>query len=288
MTMSVGLARIIVDPTAGVLTRKALGALSTPGLLVHDTGLSIDDDGRIYIKLKLDGGLIQDEDGLYLEPEPIVVGLDSHVDLFSEDDREWNARITGSAPNFIEAGLAIGTEDFSGTFATPDADFDIPKVSITATTSQLRLAHSRQVFSQFKVFNDGQLALYALGAANASIALNSSENGIDYSGGVIINNGTTIEQVKAYTTSALFTGGGSPGVISWQEVIVSLSAVASQPVRPAQDIVTICPTSAIPSVTIAWTARITATDQVTIRLVWYDVYFGSTIDWRILIHRMEA
>lgn len=286
MTMSVGLARIIVDPTAGVLTRKALGALSTPGLLVHDTGLSIDDDGRIYIKLKPDGGLIQDEDGLYLEPEPIVVGLDSHVDLFSEDDREWNARITGSAPNFIESGLAIGTEDFSGTFASPDVDFDIPKVAITATTAQMRIAYDLGNFTQVKVFNDGLIGLFAIGS-DPGFYLESGD-GINVSGGLILNRGTEIQQVVKFTASTLFTGGGAIGSITWQEVVVTLSADAAFPVRLAQDIVTICPTSAIPSVTIAWTARITATNQVTIRLVWYDEYFGSTIDWLILIHRMKA
>ena len=64
MTMSVGLGRVVNDPTASVLVRKALGALSTPALIVTDQGITIDDDGRIAVKLNPNGGLSQDEDGL--------------------------------------------------------------------------------------------------------------------------------------------------------------------------------------------------------------------------------
>lgn len=64
MTMSVGLGRIINDPKASIIVRKALGTLSTPGLLVTDTGVTIDDSGRIALKLDPDGGLTQGENGL--------------------------------------------------------------------------------------------------------------------------------------------------------------------------------------------------------------------------------
>lgn len=64
MTMSVGLARIINDPDATVLTRKALGALSNPVLLVNDQGLTIDNDGRIALRLKTGGGITEDATGL--------------------------------------------------------------------------------------------------------------------------------------------------------------------------------------------------------------------------------
>jgi hypothetical protein len=64
MTMSVGLGRIINDPNASILVRKALGALSTPGLIVTDTGITINGSGKLEVKLDPDGGLSQSEDGL--------------------------------------------------------------------------------------------------------------------------------------------------------------------------------------------------------------------------------
>jgi len=64
MTMSIGLARIINDPDATVLTRKALGALSNPVLVVTDKGLTIDNDGLLALRLKSGGGLTEDADGL--------------------------------------------------------------------------------------------------------------------------------------------------------------------------------------------------------------------------------
>lgn len=64
MTMSVGLGRIINDPKASVIVRKALGTLSTPELIVTDEGVTINDDGKIAIKLNPNGGLAQDADGL--------------------------------------------------------------------------------------------------------------------------------------------------------------------------------------------------------------------------------
>lgn len=65
MTMSVGLGRIVADPQAPVLTRKALGVLSEPGLLVYDDALTIDGTGRLVLKLKSGGGLSMDSDGLF-------------------------------------------------------------------------------------------------------------------------------------------------------------------------------------------------------------------------------
>ncbi|GEM_PF-2169516 len=64
MSLSVGLGKIINDPEATLRTRRALGALSTPGLLVLDTGITIDSDGRLVLRLKSTGGLTQDETGL--------------------------------------------------------------------------------------------------------------------------------------------------------------------------------------------------------------------------------
>lgn len=289
MTMSVGLGKIQNDPKASVLTRKALGALSTPGLLVHDTGLSIDGEGRIYIKLKADGGLLQDDDGLYLEPEPIVIGIDSHVDLFSDDhDREWNARLTGSAPNFIESGLAIGTEDFSGTFTSPDVDYDIPKVAITATTAQMRIAYDRESFTQVKVFDGGRMGLFSVGSTPGFYL--ESGDGINTEGGLIINRGTSIEQVIVWTFTASFAGGGTLGSISWEELLFNIPSDTGYDVRPGQDVVTVMPKNSVtlPNEWLAYTGRISATNRVSIRVCWFDVVAADARQWIFLIHRMQA
>lgn len=290
MTMSVGLARIIVDPTAGVLTRKALGALSTPGLLVHDTGLSIDDDGRIYIKLKPDGGLIQDSDGLYLEPEAIVVGLDSHVDLFSDQhDREWNTRLTGSAPNYIEAGLAIGSEDFSGTFSVPDVDYDIPKVSITSTTAQLRIAYDRETFTQVKVFQTGKIGLFAIGD-NPGFVFESGD-GITTSGGFTINRGVEVLAIDRFSATVHFFFDGAVGSVSSQEHTIAVTpGNSANNLSPATDMVTAVPKSAafLPSNMMSWVARISDTNEIVLRIAFFDELLPVSVDWIFLIHRLAS
>lgn len=292
MTMSVGLAKIQNDPNATPMTRKALGALSTPGLLVHDTGLSIDGEGRIYIKLKAEGGILQDENGLYLEPEPIVIGVDSHVDLFSnEHDRQWNARLTGSAPNFIESGLAIGTEDFSGTFSSPDVDYDIPKVSITSTTAQLRIAYDKENFTQVKVFEGGICGLFSVGS-DPGIYLESGD-GINISGGLILNRGTPIEQIVAYRANNVnFPGGGNVGDVTTSETTITFSGdyITQYPLRPEQDVVTGMPLNGvfIPTAIGGWTVRIISTNAIAIRCIWVNVWAGQAMDWVFLVHRMPV
>lgn len=85
MTLSVGLARIIADPDASILTRKALGALSKPELLVYDDGLTIDETGRLKLKLNPDSGMSQDENGLTIEALKLkpAGGLQSDADGLS-------------------------------------------------------------------------------------------------------------------------------------------------------------------------------------------------------------
>jgi hypothetical protein len=293
--MSVGLGKIQNDPSASVMVRKALGALSTPGLLVEDTGISIDGEGRLYIKLKTDGGILQDDEGLYLEPEEIVIGIDSQVELFSDaHDREWNARLTGSAPNYFEAGLTIGSEDFTG-ITDPAADFDIPKFAVTAKHAQMRIAYDRENFTQVKIFDDGEAGIYAIGS-NPHIGFRTSTDGLDRSGGININNGTEIETILAITASVSFGGGGVAATFSWEEITVNYTpspAVGTDhDLRPAQDSVTVCPLSSAtlpgPGEVVAWTARISATNQFKIKLFWYDILGSDTRNWLFMVHRFST
>lgn len=88
MTLSVGFGRIVNDPEASILTRKALGRLETPGLLVTDEGLTINNDGRMVLRLtpslsqnsdglavriSADGGIVIGDDGLELAPFEDIV-----------------------------------------------------------------------------------------------------------------------------------------------------------------------------------------------------------------------
>ncbi len=67
MTLSVGLGKIVYDPEATTRTRKALGILSTPGLLVEGNGLTINNDGRLVLRLAPDSGLIENAAGLSID-----------------------------------------------------------------------------------------------------------------------------------------------------------------------------------------------------------------------------
>jgi selenophosphate synthetase-related protein len=70
MTLSVGLGRITNDPEAPIRTRKALGRLSTPGLLVLDKGLTIDTNGRMVLRIAAGAGLSEDSNGLAVKLDP--------------------------------------------------------------------------------------------------------------------------------------------------------------------------------------------------------------------------
>lgn len=288
MTMSVGLARIVNDPTASVLVRKALGALSTPGLLVYDTGLSIDDTGRIILKLKGDGGLVQDEDGLYMQ---VTVGIDSHVDLVSDEyDREWNARITGTAPNFIEGSVAIGTEDLDGIAPAIQDILDHPKVNITSTVTQLRLSHDPSNFTSLRAASGGMLECFSIGT-NPGYNFISGDGTFDNtSGGVRINNGTAIELVYSVRVNLTWAGGGAAGVASWVEWTITINDDYGNDVaRPEQDYVTAVPAdgTAIPDWWLSWSVRISATNELKLRLAYWDVTLAADDrDWLFLIHKM--
>ena len=296
MTMSVGLAKIITDPTAGVLTRKALGALSTPGLLVHDTGLSIDGDGRIIIKLAPDGGLLQDATGLYLE---VTVGIDSHVDLNSADhDRDWNARLTGNAPNYIAGAVGIGTEALDAGRPLTSFDYSVGEVAgvddttvklniIYATGAQLRVGTDEDNFLAIRTFTEGFTRIYAVGTREPVVHLicgDGTQTGV--SGGLQINYGTIIEQVLVLTGTWSFPGGGVLGATSWAEVTFVPTSLPSQfSFYLDKDYVTVN-TINVGAEWIGYTARISTTNTITIRVSWFDVTAAGTTTWRMMVHRV--
>lgn len=279
MTMSVGLARITVDSTvSNPLVRKMMGALSKPGLLVHDTGLSIDDDGRIIIKLSPESGLAQDETGLHMEE---FVGIDSHVDLVSEEhDREWNARLTGTAPNFIEGSVAIGSEELGGIaegVAALGLEVQDAKLNVTSTTTQLRLSHDIRNYMAAKVYSNGYTELFSVGSdssVRSGFRLITGDGvlhvGDEGYGGLSINEGTEIETIATADISAVFAGGGVAGSINWEEVYFNISPTLLPWVNTVVAGGMRCEFGA-PAQLLSWSVRMSADNQVAIRIAWFDV-----------------
>lgn len=302
MTMSVGLARIITDPEASVLVRKALGALSTPGLLVYDDALTIDDTGRIVLRLHPDGGLSKSENGLAIDsvidpPDTSIlvgVGIDSHWDLPPDGEgRRWNARLTGTAPNYFESGLAIGSEEFTG-ISSSGVDLEDSKLCVTSKTAQLRLRYDSENFLAVRALSDGFAEFFSVGATTGFHFMSGdgtgfAENG--YVGGLRVNHGSTVEQFIAIDGTFSFAGGGAPGSLSWEDVSVAISVISSAyNVRPDTDVVTVVPknTASLPAQLMSWSARISNTNEVTVRISWFDAMAADSREWVILIHRMSA
>lgn len=281
MTMSVGLGRIVVDPTASVLVRKALGVLSTPGMLVYDTGLTIDDTGRIVVRLKPDGGLVQDADGLYLET---TVGIDSHVDLVSDEyDRDWNAYLSGTAPNFLEGRVLIGSEleNNAPGITAAGQTLDTPMVNIWNSLTQLRLSFNEDNFTSFRTNSGGELEIFSIGLNPASAGvhivtgdgvLHPDEAG---NGGLTINNGDQIEIVQFVELQATFTGGGAVGTVSWEEQQFALTPVLYPEVQ------TVCfggPRFITGTATnlMSWSVGLISDNVVALRISWYNTLTANS------------
>lgn len=296
MTMSVGLGRIEVDPRAPVLVRKALGVLSTPHLLVYDTGLSIDDTGRIVIRLKPNGGLIQDENGLSIgstsSSSITGVGIDSVVELRPDGSgRLWNVSLTGTAPNYMQGSLAIGSKEFSG--SSTEAEVQNAKLSVTSKDTHVILRYDEDNYTGIRTLSDGTTELHSVGTSPGFHFVSGDGTYFNNTGGFKINNGVVVEKIVAFRVDNLtISGGGSAGLASSGESVVTYAAddAAEYPLRPGQDIVTVMPLDGVfvPSEILAYTARITDTNEITLRVAWVDVWAGSSWDWLFLVHRLQA
>lgn len=292
MTMSVGLAKIQNDPDAPIMTRKALGALSTPGLLVHDTGLSIDNDGRIIIKLNPDGGLLQDENGVSLIDSllnpPVKVGIDSEVDPRSEAyDREWNARLTGPAPNYIESSLAIGEEEFGGvSTAFPYDLIAKTKVAITSNDTQLRLRYDLENFASFRVLDNGLFQLFCVGEVSPGLYIvTGGGTAGTVEGGVTVNFGTTLKCWLAFTLTGGFGGGGAPGTVStWEEVFtVTFPESGMTLLSGGANIVSVSPTSDFGGQVMSWSARIHSANKIAVKFSYFDALGAFAPTWKACV-----
>lgn len=113
MTLSVGLGKIVNDPTASIRTRKALGALSTPGLLVLDKGLTINNDGRLNLRLKAGGGITEDATGLSLSFLALVkralTATATFTLVFVNESYDYTVTVTGALAGDTVIVSPIGT-----------------------------------------------------------------------------------------------------------------------------------------------------------------------------------
>ena len=292
MTMSVGLGRIANDPNATPMTRRALGILSTPGLLVTDTSITINDSGQIAIKLKPDGGLKESDDGLYVE---IRVGLDSNVDISANANaRQWNIQATGTAPNFIQSTLFVGVRGLTARSAALEAlgySVEPARVVIQSNGTQLRLHWDERSFYSTRVLNGGGVEHWSVGADTGFHFISGDGTGpadanLGNTSGVMINYGSMITQVFKIKTQIVFAGGGTAGSISWQEFLTSFPLYTA---RNDRDHVTVVPLNgtAIPGEWISWNAYITASGQLGLRLTWLGVAPADTRDWAFVVTKFR-
>lgn len=292
MTMSVGLGRIANDPNATPMTRRALGILSTPGLLVTDTSITINDSGQIAIKLKPDGGLMESDDGLYME---IRVGLDSNVDISTaQDARQWNIQATGTAPNFIQSTLFVGVRGLTARSAALEAlgySVEPARVVVQSNGTQLRLHWDERSFYSTRVLKGGGVEHWSVGADTgfhfiAGDGTGPADANLGNTSGVMINYGSMITQVFKIKTQIVFAGGGTAGFVSWQEFLTSFPLYTA---RNDRDHVTVVPLNgtAIPGEWIAWNAYITASGQLALRLTWLGVAPADTRDWAFVVTKFR-
>lgn len=288
MSMSVGLGKIANDPQATALTRKALGILSTPGLLVYDDALTIDDTGRIVLRVDPAGGIAVTENGLKLKigdgstlsvgqdgvslTETPTIGVDSEVELNAESyDREWNARFTGSAPNFFSANIAVGEETLGGESDTADALIEKAMVNITNRETQLRLSYDARNFTSMKMLQNGPCEITVTNNSGAS--------------GVRLNAGTTIEAVSMTVANFELTGGS---LTAFGYHVMRLQSFAI-PARPGRDHVTIClGNGMVPTPTgnlVSYEAAITAENVVTIKVFTIGPIADAILPFFVLIHK---
>ena len=146
MSLSVGFGKIIPDPEATILTRKALAALSMPGLLVEDKGLTINNDGRFALRLKPLGGLTEDATGLACRYLSTTLTLTISL-VTSNSVQDFPITVTGAV-----AGEAVIVSPTT----TPTAEIDswcglVSSPDIVTVRVHVRTATSGTVAITFRV-----------------------------------------------------------------------------------------------------------------------------------------
>lgn len=251
MTLSVGLGKIINDPDASVLTRKALGALSNPALIVYDDALTIDGTGRLVLKLKPEGGLEQSADGLSLITT-VEIGVDSHVNV-GDGGRSWNAQLTGNAPNFFEGKVVIG-----GAQSAPSQ-----QLFVSSSGNQLRLGGDSASFLNVSV-------------TPSQVVIDSSVADIDFvDGGVRFQTGARLWRMLVGSSAITINYDGT----QQNHNITVTGALAG-------DYVVVTP-HANPDVgLLSWNGGVISSNTVRLRVQTANTTGSEQITWRILVIRV--
>lgn len=248
MTMSVGLARIINDPDASVLTRKALGALSNPVLVVTDKGVTINDDGLIALKLKPGGGLTEDATGL---------SAAAQSSCFTETVCIQVSTNGVATPRIIRGDPWVPVHD-----------------------AHLLLEHNEYNFARLTISDVGYLTIDASGSGGEFPEPGWSSGGINlYTGpyhGVRINGSAAIYQIYVATAHRSFLTNGSAQFynFTWVGVRREDTAIVTPTESPGMGIT-------------GWSACISDTDVVQIRVTTANIGgAGATsglIIWRVMV-----
>jgi len=290
--MSVGLGRIANDPNATPMTRRALGILATPDLIVTNRGVTIDSHGKIALRLASGGGLLETDDGLSIEPKN---GLDSEVNSSSQGDApQYNINATGTAPNFFQSTVFVGAGNIVARSAAVEAlgfAVEAAKVAIQNNGTQLRLHWDDRAFNSLRVLPGGGVEHWSVGTDTGFHFISGDGTGaqdpnLGNTSGVMINYGSMITQVFKIKTSIAFAGGGAAGFLSWQEFLTSIALYTA---RNDRDHVTIVPLggAVIPSEWLNWNSYINAAGQLVLRLTWIGVAAADTRDWAFVVTKFR-
>ncbi len=147
MTMSVGLGTIGKDPTVSILIRQALAILSTPGLLVTDQGLTIDDDGRMALRVKPSAGLTEDATGLsvVLKPSAGLAVDATGLSVVLKPSAGLAATATGLSV-LLKSGGNISVDATGLSVAGPTAGYSPPWTRFLTATATFTLYFSEPAY----------------------------------------------------------------------------------------------------------------------------------------------
>lgn len=224
MTLSVGLGRIINDPKATILTRKALGALSNPALLVTDKGLTIDNSGRLVLRLAPGEGLVEDSNGLAVKLAPnggITVdtnGLAVVLDAF--DALTCNSLIvnTTATVGTLEAGAVVSSGNVSGVDATFSGSASLGSATVTGALTAGSAAISGTLtagtFNPSSLNVSGALTAGSAVVSGAIIASSVTSGSVNSATGTILALSSTTGTISFFNaTSATVSGLVSAGSV---------------------------------------------------------------------------
>lgn len=299
MTMSVGLGRIINDPKASIIVRKALGALSTPGLIVTDEGVTIDNTGRIAIKINPDGGLAQDDDGIAVGTGrtvgfPVVtgfVGIQVNLEL-AESINPVNAWSYYAGDASVEIGSSV--ENHYGYYVE---DLTAGTISNAAFCGDVAAATG-----QWNVYMSGTAANHFAGSvaigtttvtAKLSVLSTTEQLRLEYDAsnycgftvgatgtttiqatGVKLNTGAVIKRFLTATATLTINRYTPDGIIDY-----TITVTGAQ----VGDSVIVSPVGLLTNDAASWSGAVSSTNTVTVRILNAAAVLGGSYSWDIRV-----